>query len=72
MPAYAQFLSDNDYAFRLLSLGAFPETTKDGYVRRYGFAERCRHGRIPVAGTVVDESSGSSGTPFNWLRRRGS
>jgi hypothetical protein len=35
---------------------------------RYGFAERCRHGRIPIAGTLVDESAGSSGTPFNWLR----
>ena len=35
---------------------------------RYAFAERCRDGRIPIVGTVVDESAGSSGTPFNWLR----
>ena len=68
MPAYAQFLSDNDYVFRILELDAFPETTKENYVQRYPFAERCRHGRIPIAGTVVDESAGSSGTPFNWLR----
>ena len=30
--------------FRLLELEAFPETTKESYVQRYGFAERCRHG----------------------------
>ena len=54
--------------FRLLSLSAFPETTKDAYVKQYGFAERCRERRIPIAGTLVDESAGSSGTPFNWLR----
>ena len=54
--------------FRLLSLDTFPETSKDNYVKRYAFAERCRNGRIPIAGTVVDESAGSSGTPFNWLR----
>ena len=68
VPGYRQFLSDNDHVFRLLSLAAFPETTKDNYVKRYGFAERCRHGRITVAGTLVDESAGSSGMPFNWLR----
>ena len=68
VPAYAQFLRDNGHVFRLLSLSAFPETKKENYVRRYGFAERCRHGRIPVAGTQVDESAGSTATPFNWLR----
>jgi phenylacetate-CoA ligase len=70
VPAYAQFLSDSGHVFRILELYAFPETTKENYVLRYGFAERCRHGRIPIAGTAVDESAGSSGTPFNWLRSR--
>ena len=68
VPAYADFLRDNGHVFRLLSLSAFPETTKENYVQRYDFAARCRHGRIPIAGTVVDESAGSSGTPFNWVR----
>jgi phenylacetate-CoA ligase len=68
VPAYGRFLEDNGYVFRILELDAFPETTKENYVQRYGFAERCRHGHIPVAGTVVDESAGSSGIPFNWLR----
>jgi phenylacetate-CoA ligase len=68
VPAYAQFLADNGHVFRILELSAFPETTKDGYVRRYGFAARCRHGRIPIAGTLVDESAGSSGAALDWLR----
>ena len=68
VPAYGRFLADSGYVFRILELDAFPETTKESYVRRYPFAERCRHGRVPIAGTVVDESAGSSGTPFNWLR----
>src|SRR5438876_6610010 len=68
VPAYAEFLADNGHVFRLLELSAFPETTKENYVRRYGFAARCRQGRIPRAGTIVDESAGSSGTPFDWLR----
>ena len=68
VPAYTRFLADNGHVFRILELGSFPETTKENYVMRFGFAERCPYGRIPVAGTVVDESAGSSGTPFNWMR----
>jgi phenylacetate-CoA ligase len=68
VPAYTRFLVDNGHVFRLLSLSAFPETTKENYVKRYDFSARCRHGRIPIAGTLVDESAGSSGMAFNWLR----
>ncbi len=68
VPGYKKFLDENGHVFRLLSLENFPETTKENYVVRYGFAERCRNGRIPVAGTLVDESAGSSGTPYNWVR----
>ena len=68
VPGYRQFLDEHGHVFRLLSLENFPETTKENYVVRYGFADRCRNGRIPVAGTLVDESAGSSGTPYNWVR----
>ena len=70
VPAYARFLEDNGHVFRILELSAFPETSKDTYVSRFGFAERCWNGRIPLVGTAVDESAGSSGTPYNWLRSR--
>jgi phenylacetate-coenzyme A ligase PaaK-like adenylate-forming protein len=68
VPAYVDFLAANGHILRLLRLESFPETSKDTYVRRYGFAERCWDGRHPIAGTLVDESAGSSGTPYNWLR----
>jgi len=70
VPAYRRFLEANGHVFKLLSLECFPETSKETYVKQYAFAERCRNGRIPIVGTVVDESAGSSGTPFNWLRSR--
>lgn len=45
-----------------------PITTKENYVRRYSIEARCHGGRIPDHGVVIDESSGSSGTPNNWVR----
>ncbi|HEY4413210.1 MAG TPA: hypothetical protein VGN06_09455 [Gaiellaceae bacterium] len=68
VPAYISFLDENGHSLRLMRLDSFPETSKDTYVRPYGFAERCWDGRHPIAGTIVDESAGSSGTPYNWLR----
>lgn len=68
VPAYASFLAEQNHVFRLLRLEGFPETSKENYVRPYGFAARCPNGRVPIVGTVVDESAGSSGTPYNWLR----
>jgi phenylacetate-CoA ligase len=48
----------------------FPVTTKDNYVTVYDERSRCRGGELDLVGTVVDESSGSSGRPFNWVRGR--
>lgn len=45
-----------------------PEMDKDSYVRRYSIAERTFGGKLPRRGVVVDESSGSSGTPTSWVR----
>jgi len=46
----------------------FPITDKKNYIERYPTAERCLDGRLPLVGTQMDESSGSSGTPFSWVR----
>ncbi|GID28850.1 phenylacetate--CoA ligase family protein [Paractinoplanes brasiliensis] len=70
VPAYADFLRRRDWEFRWFDLGSYPPTDKDGYVRAYPEHERCRNGRLEIAGSVVDESSGSSGQPFNWVRSR--
>ena len=70
VPAYQRWLHENDFRFRWWQLSSYPETSKDDYVKRYTEDERCWGGEIDTVGTVVDESSGSSGSPFNWIRGR--
>ena len=55
---------------RSASLGKLPETDKPSYVDRYGLLDRCVGGAVPFPGTTIDESSGSTGTPYNWIRGR--
>ena len=73
VPAYRDFLAAHgNPRVRLNGLdpdfSAIPPTDKESYVRRYSIEERCRGGRIPSAGVVIDESSGTSGTANNWVR----
>ena len=74
VPAYRQFIDERggpprlQYRDGLPDLGVVPEMDKASYVRRYGHEARCLDGRVPRNGVVVDESSGSSGTPTSWLR----
>jgi len=73
VPAYRAFLARHGYvddpsvspAERLARL---PVTDKQTYIRAYSTEERCLDGRIPLKGTQIDESSGSSGVPYNWVR----
>ena len=53
---------------RFGSFTDLPETDKASYVDRWPIADRCVGGRIPLRGTTIDESSGSTGTPYNWVR----
>jgi phenylacetate-CoA ligase len=48
----------------------FPETDKESYIKAHAPEARCRFGRLPMARTMIDESSGSTGTPYNWVRSR--
>lgn len=69
-PAYREFLAKAGHPGRV-TLGTFrdvPETTKENYVKAYSIEARCFGGRIPARGVVIDESSGSSGVPNNWVR----
>ncbi|MCO8273746.1 phenylacetate--CoA ligase family protein [Actinoplanes sp. TRM 88003] len=70
VPAYGDFLRRKGWRFRWFDLDSYPPTDKASYVTAYPEHERCRNGRLEIAGTVVDESSGSSGQPFNWVRSR--
>ncbi|MEZ0066922.1 phenylacetate-CoA ligase [Streptacidiphilus sp. MAP12-20] len=70
VPAYQQHLRANGWRFRWLRLDSYPPTDKQSYVRAHSEEERSWKGRVEIAGSVVDESSGSSGTPYNWVRSR--
>ena len=68
-PAYQQFLLNEGYKNSgQWSLSGVPVMTKENYVKKFSIEERCYDGRIPAEGVVIDESSGSSGVPNNWVR----
>jgi len=70
-PAYQDFLKANNFRQTLnWNIKNIPVMTKDNYVKKYGIEERCYDGVIPSAGVVIDESSGSSGMPNNWIRSK--
>jgi phenylacetate-CoA ligase len=70
VPAYKKYLAlkkskVNYWDFDLLQ---YPETNKKDYIKAYSFADRCKFGVIPSTNTTIDESSGSTGKPYNWVR----
>src|ERR1041385_4219516 len=68
-PAYRAFLEiEGEHKNARWKLSNLPITTKDNYVKKYSLVDRCYYGRLPAAGVVIDESSGSSGVPNNWVR----
>ncbi len=69
VPAYRDFLSLAGVdARRITHLAELPETDKASYIDNYSLPERCMGGKLPLVGTTIDESSGSTGTPYNWVR----
>jgi phenylacetate-CoA ligase len=72
VPAYPKFLGRRQAAVSLNGwtpdLAGIPEMDKLSYIKHYRVEDRCLDGRIPSAGVIVDESSGSSGTPTSWVR----
>lgn len=68
VPAYRQFLqSKASTSGDLLSLN-LPLTDKENYIRPFPIEDRCLKGFLPPQGTAIDESSGSTGIPYNWVR----
>lgn len=51
-------------------LAALPVLDKVSYINMSTVDNRCRDGRLPERGVEVDESSGSSGRPYQWVRSR--
>ncbi|HEU5003550.1 MAG TPA: phenylacetate--CoA ligase family protein [Actinomycetota bacterium] len=67
VPAYRDFVRTAG-AGRARHIGDLPETDKASYVDAYPLAARCVGGAIPARGVAIDESSGSSGRPYTWVR----
>jgi phenylacetate-CoA ligase len=75
VPAYQKLLhakswKDQVELTKTERLKSLPETDKHGYIDTYSTAERCLDGTIPKQRAEIDESSGSSGKPYNWIRGR--
>ena len=67
VPAYRDFVSVHA-SQRVGSGNDIPVTDKISYVNAYPMDARCEGGRLPLRGVMIDESSGSSGRPTNWVR----
>jgi phenylacetate-CoA ligase len=70
VPAMQAFHDQAGADTRYVGIGnlSVPITDKANYILRYAITDRCVGGRLPARGVSVDESSGSSGTPNNWVR----
>jgi phenylacetate-CoA ligase len=69
VPAYADFVGRvPPRAPAAEWLRGLPVTDKKSYIDAYPLAARCRHGTLPLTGAELDESSGSSGRPYTWIR----
>ena len=64
IPAYKDFIKDKE----IKKWKDIPFTDKDSYIKKYPTEQRCFDGKIPSTHIAIDESSGSTGTPFNWVR----
>jgi phenylacetate-CoA ligase len=73
VPAYKRFVKANTKQLPSwngwsLNLDAIPSMDKQNYIKKYSIEDRSYGGKLPTKGVVVDESSGSSGTPTSWVR----
>lgn len=62
VPAYAELAA--------ASQDGGPVTDKKNYIDPFPLASRCLGGRLPMLEAAMDESSGSTGRPYNWVRGR--
>ena len=72
-PAYAEFIDSQPGSGVVLrgwipDFSQVPATDKKNYVLKHSIQQRCFGGALPMVGGIVDESSGSTGKPNNWVR----
>jgi len=68
VPAYREFLKGNDSYSVDVNRMLLPSMDKENYIKVFPPERRCLNGVLPLVNTAIDESSGSTGTPYNWVR----
>jgi phenylacetate-CoA ligase len=72
VPAYKDFLDRSGWTCAIRDANelfkTLPVTDKLNYILPYPTEARCLHGKFLAEGVVIDESSGSTGIPYNWVR----
>lgn len=69
VPAYADYYKKSGHnGFGASKFASIPVTDKESYVKKYRIEDRSWEGKLPSRGVTVDESSGSTGSPTNWVR----
>jgi len=68
VPAYRDFLARAGHDRADVAFERLPVMSKDAYVRAYPTEQRCAGGTYLAPGIAIDESSGSTGRPYNWVR----
>ena len=67
VPAYRHFLEAQGQP-NPRRFSDIPIMTKGAYIKKYKLEETLQGGKLPLRGAVIDESSGSTGAPSNWVR----
>ncbi|MBS3162503.1 hypothetical protein J4467_01135 [Candidatus Woesearchaeota archaeon] len=62
VPAYKKFTKDKKYS----DIQKVPVTDKENYIKMFSYESRCIDNKFPKTGNI-EESSGSSGLPTNWI-----
>jgi phenylacetate-CoA ligase len=72
VPAYKRFLEDSGWRGKGDNVreifASLPVMDKANYILPYSTEDRCLDGKFFREGVVIDESSGSTGIPYNWVR----
>lgn len=72
VPAYKEFLERSGWSCKSTRcreiFESLPVMDKPNYILPFTMEERCLNGKFLYEGVVIDESSGSTGIPYNWVR----
>jgi phenylacetate-CoA ligase len=63
VPAYRSYIEHLGFTG-----GVVPETDKESYIKAFPPESRCVGGRLPETDVMIDESAGSTGVAYNWVR----